>query len=248
MTGAHRPGPRRSLTGLETKLHRPPQRLLKGQLDQPAAFFYRCQCSNSWCCRPSSWAANSALAPVRSAMAAALVIRVVLHHRIHPLDRQQVRPGFRMSRQAAAFTASPLASHWRLLARRASAQRLPGLFLQGGHCFAESLRLGGVTRAASYSLSQVCKPRIELPSRVQQGRSLMEAVPVTDRSFSLCAIAPSTCANGMAAHLTSGLAADKINDILKKSNNNTMHRVSTLTNCLASQTTSFFLLHDFHAL
>jgi hypothetical protein len=50
--------------------------------------------------------------------AAATGIGVVLHHLMHSLDRQRLRPGSGMARLAAA-----LAALWWLVARRASAKR-----------------------------------------------------------------------------------------------------------------------------
>ena len=58
--------------------------------------------------------------------AAATGIGVVLHHLIHSLDRQQLRPESWMARLAAAVAATALATFWRLVARRASAKRWQG--------------------------------------------------------------------------------------------------------------------------
>jgi hypothetical protein len=57
---------------------------------------------------------------------------VVLHHLIHSLDRQQLRPGSGLARLAAALAATALAPFWRLVARRASAKRWQGQALEGG--------------------------------------------------------------------------------------------------------------------
>jgi hypothetical protein len=70
--------------------------------------------------------------------AAAAGIGVVLHHLIHPLDRQQLRPRSGMARLAAALAATSLAPFRRLK---------PGTIAGG--------RLGGVARAAADPLSQL---------------------------------------------------------------------------------------------
>jgi hypothetical protein len=69
---------------------------------------------------------------IQQRVAAAASLGVVLHHLIHPLDRQQLRPRSGKARLATAFAATALASHRRLVARRASAQQYPGPSLEGG--------------------------------------------------------------------------------------------------------------------
>jgi hypothetical protein len=64
--------------------------------------------------------------------ATAAGIRVVFHHLINPLKRQQLWPRPGMARLATALAATALASLRRLVARRASAQRYPGRSLEGG--------------------------------------------------------------------------------------------------------------------
>ena len=70
--------------------------------------------------------------------AAAAGIGVVVHHLIHPLDRQQLRPSAGMARLTAALAATALAPCRRLKARPVT----------GG-------RFGGVARAAADLLPQV---------------------------------------------------------------------------------------------
>jgi hypothetical protein len=70
--------------------------------------------------------------------AAATGIGLVLHHLIHSLDRQRLRPGSGMARLAASLAATALAPFWRLETRA----------IAGG-------RFGGVARAAADSLPQV---------------------------------------------------------------------------------------------
>ena len=74
---------------------------------------------------------------VQQGAAVAAGIGVVFHHFIHPLDRQQLRPGSWMAWLAAAFAAIALA-----LCRRLK----PGPIAGG--------RLGGVARAAADLLPQ----------------------------------------------------------------------------------------------
>ena len=50
---------------------------------------------------------------IQQRAAAAAGIGVVLHHLIHPLDRQRLRPGSGMARLAAALAATALAAFWR---------------------------------------------------------------------------------------------------------------------------------------
>ena len=65
-------------------------------------------------------------------------IGMMVHHLIHPLDRQQLRPGSGMARLAAAFAATALAPLRRLEPRAVT----------GG-------RLAGMTRAAADALAQL---------------------------------------------------------------------------------------------
>jgi hypothetical protein len=62
---------------------------------------------------------------------------VVLHHLIHPLDRQQLRPGSWMARLSATLAATTFTPLWRLKLRA----------IAGG-------RFRGVARAAADSLPQ----------------------------------------------------------------------------------------------
>lgn len=64
-------------------------------------------------------------------------IRVVLHHLIHPLDRQQLRPGSWRARLSATIAATAFPPLWRLKPRA----------IAGG-------RFGGVTGAAADPLPQ----------------------------------------------------------------------------------------------
>lgn len=76
-------------------------------------------------------------------------IRVVIHHLIHPLNRQQFRPTGEMALLAAPLAATALAPHWRLIP--------PSPSLEGCHSYAEALRLGGVAGAPADPLPQVCQ-------------------------------------------------------------------------------------------
>jgi hypothetical protein len=75
---------------------------------------------------------------IQQRAAAATGLGVVLHHLIHSLDRQRLRPGSGMARLAASLAATGLAPFWRLETRA----------IAGG-------RFGGVARAAADPLPQV---------------------------------------------------------------------------------------------
>ena len=64
--------------------------------------------------------------------AATTGVRVLLHHLVNALDRQQLRPRSRMALLATSLAATAFAPFRRLVARRASAQRWPGPSLDGG--------------------------------------------------------------------------------------------------------------------
>lgn len=84
--------------------------------------------------------------------AAAASIRVVFHHRIHPLDRQQLRPRSRMARLTAALAAAALATLRRLKPRA----------ITGGW-------FGGIARAAADThpqLGQLCCQGGELAAEI----------------------------------------------------------------------------------
>ena len=77
---------------------------------------------------------------VQQLTATAAGIGVVIHHLIHPLDRQQFRPTAGMARLTAALAATALAPLWRLKPKP----------ITGG-------RFGGVAGAATDPLTQVCQ-------------------------------------------------------------------------------------------
>ena len=64
---------------------------------------------------------------VQQGAAVAAGIRVVLHHLIHPLDRQQLRPSAGMARLTAAFAATALTPLRWLEPRRVAGGRFGGV-------------------------------------------------------------------------------------------------------------------------
>ena len=84
---------------------------------------------------------------------------MVLHHLIHPLDRQQLRATAGVARLATTLAATALAPLRRLGVRRTYAQRWPGPSLEGGYRFAEAWRLGGIAGAGADPLLKLSQFR-----------------------------------------------------------------------------------------
>ena len=75
--------------------------------------------------------------------ATAASIRVVLHHLIHPLDRQQLRPGSWMARLSATLAATTFPPLWRLKPRTIAGGRFRGVARAAADPLPQADQFGG---------------------------------------------------------------------------------------------------------
>jgi hypothetical protein len=75
--------------------------------------------------------------------ATAASIRVVLHHLIHPLDRQQLRPGSWMARLSATLAATTFTPLWRLKPRTIAGGRFRGVARAAADPLPQAGQFGG---------------------------------------------------------------------------------------------------------
>jgi hypothetical protein len=75
--------------------------------------------------------------------ATAASIRVVLHHLIHPFDRQQLRPGSWMARLSATLAATTFAPLWRLKPRTIAGGRFRGVARAAADPLQQAGQFGG---------------------------------------------------------------------------------------------------------